>query len=114
MSQVMETIEVDVPVTVAYNQWTQFEEFPEFMDGVEEVRQLDETHLHWVASIAGVRREWDAEIVEQANSRRSYEVRAVQPSNMGEQQRIADAFLSEKLLPRRVEALNVPLFKPGA
>ena len=65
MSQVMETIEVDVPVTVAYNQWTQFEEFPEFMDGVEEVRQLDETHLHWVASIAGVRREWDAEIVEQ-------------------------------------------------
>lgn len=65
MSQVMETIEVDVPVTVAYNQWTQFEEFPEFMDGVEEVRQLDATHLHWVASIAGVRREWDAEVVEQ-------------------------------------------------
>ncbi len=56
----------------------------------------------------------DAEIVEQANSQRSYEVRAVQPSNMGEQQRIADAFLSEKLLPRRVEALNAPLFKPAA
>lgn len=56
----------------------------------------------------------DAEIVELANSRRSYEVRAVQPSNMGEQQRIADAFLSEKLLPRRVDALNAPLFKPGA
>lgn len=65
MSQVMETIEVDVPVGVVYNQWTQFEEFPEFMDGVEEVRQLDDTHLHWVASIAGVKREWDAQIVEQ-------------------------------------------------
>ncbi len=47
-------------------------------------------------------------------SRRSHEVRAVQPSNMGEQQRIADAFLSEKLLPRRMEALNAPLFKPAA
>lgn len=56
----------------------------------------------------------DADIVELANSRRSYEVRAVQPSNMGEQQRIADAFLNEKLLPRRVDALNVPLFKPAA
>lgn len=56
----------------------------------------------------------DSDIVELANSRRSYEVRAVQPSNMGEQQRIADAFLGEKLLPRRVDALNSPLFKPGA
>jgi len=56
----------------------------------------------------------DTDIVELANSRRSYEVRAVQPSNMGEQQRIADAFLGEKLLPRRVDALNSPLFKPGA
>jgi uncharacterized membrane protein len=65
VNQVMEVIQVDVPVDVAYNQWTQFEEFPRFMEGVEEVRQLDDTHLHWVASIAGVRREWDAEIVEQ-------------------------------------------------
>lgn len=69
MSQVMETIEVDVPVRVAYNQWTQFEEFPEFMDGVEQVTQLDDTHLHWVAKIAGVRREWDAEITEQVPDR---------------------------------------------
>lgn len=69
MSRVEETIEVDVPVRIAYNQWTQFEEFPQFMDGVEEVRQLDDTHLHWVASIAGIRREWDAEIIEQVPDR---------------------------------------------
>jgi uncharacterized membrane protein len=58
-------IEVDVPVRTAYDQWTQFEEFPAFMDGVEEVRQIDDTHLHWVVQIAGQRREWDAEITEQ-------------------------------------------------
>lgn len=65
MNQAMQAIDVEVPVRVAYNQWTEFEEFPRFMGGVEQVRQLDDTHLHWVASIAGVRREWDAEIVEQ-------------------------------------------------
>lgn len=65
MSTVTETIEVDVPVRVAYNQWTQFEEFPEFMSGIDRVDQLDDTHLHWVASIAGVTREWNAEITEQ-------------------------------------------------
>jgi uncharacterized membrane protein len=54
-----------VPVATAYNQWTQFEEFPKFMDGVKEVRQLDDTHLHWVAEIGGHREEWDAEITEQ-------------------------------------------------
>jgi uncharacterized membrane protein len=59
------TIEVDVPVSTAYNQWTQFEEFPRFMDGVEEVRQLDDTRLHWVASVGGRRAEWDAKILEQ-------------------------------------------------
>jgi uncharacterized membrane protein len=59
------SIEVAVPVTTAYNQWTQFEEFPQFMEGVEEVRQLDDTRLHWVASIAGRRAEWDAKILEQ-------------------------------------------------
>ena len=58
-------LEVDVPVSTAYNQWTQFEEFPRFMDGVEEVRQLDDTRLHWVASVAGKRAEWDAKILEQ-------------------------------------------------
>jgi len=59
------TIEVDVPVSAAYNQWTQFEEFPQFMDGVEEVRQLTDTRLHWVASVGGRRAEWDAKILEQ-------------------------------------------------
>src|SRR5215213_4632497 len=50
---IQESIDVDVPVSTAYNQWTQFEEFPRFMDGVEEVRQLDDTRLHWVASVGG-------------------------------------------------------------
>ena len=59
------SIEVAVPASVAYNQWTQFEEFPQFMDGVEEVRQLDDTRLHWVASVGGRRAEWDAKILEQ-------------------------------------------------
>ena len=65
MAQVTESVEVKVPVSTAYNQWTQFEEFPRFMGGVEQVRQLDDTHLHWVAEIAGKRDEWDAEITEQ-------------------------------------------------
>jgi uncharacterized membrane protein len=60
-----QAIDVDVPVGVAYNQWTQFEEFPRFMDGVEEVRQLDDTRLRWRAVIAGQPREWRAEITEQ-------------------------------------------------
>jgi uncharacterized membrane protein len=62
---VQESIEVDVPLRTAYDQWTQFESFPRFMSGVQEVRQLDDTHLHWVAKIGGVAREWDAEITEQ-------------------------------------------------
>jgi uncharacterized membrane protein len=59
------SIEVDVPVSTAYNQWTQFEEFPQFMGGVVEVRQLDDTRLHWVASVGGRRVEWEAKILEQ-------------------------------------------------
>lgn len=59
------SIEVDVPVSIAYNQWTQFEDFPKFMHGVDEVRQLDDTRLHWVASVGGRRAEWDAKILEQ-------------------------------------------------
>jgi uncharacterized membrane protein len=65
MSQVEQSIEVDVPVSTAYNQWTQFEQFPRFMEAIEEVRQLDDTHLHWVADVGGRKHEWDAEITEQ-------------------------------------------------
>jgi uncharacterized membrane protein len=60
-----ESIEVDVPVSTAYNQWTQFEDFPLFMEGVDHVQQLDDTRLHWVATIAGKTHEWDAKILEQ-------------------------------------------------
>jgi uncharacterized membrane protein len=65
MATVKESIELDVPVRTVYNQWTQFEEFPRFMEGVESVKQIDETHLGWVAEIGGNRREWRAEIVDQ-------------------------------------------------
>ena len=65
MSQIQESIDLAVPVGTAYNQWTQFEEFPQFMEGVEEIRQLDDTHLHWKTKIAGVEREFDTEITEQ-------------------------------------------------
>ncbi|GAB2602800.1 SRPBCC family protein [Pseudactinotalea suaedae] len=65
MSQVQKSIDVEVPVSTAYNQWTQFESFPEFMGGVESITQTDDTHLHWVTNIAGVEREFDAEITEQ-------------------------------------------------
>ena len=65
MASIIESIEVDVPIRVAYDQWTQFESFPEFMEGVDEVRQLDDTHLHWKADVAGSTEEWDAEITEQ-------------------------------------------------
>lgn len=65
LSAVTESVEVDVPLSTAYNQWTQFEDFPEFMAGVLEVRQRDDTHLHWRARIGGKEEEWDAEITEQ-------------------------------------------------
>lgn len=65
MADVTATVDVDVPVSVAYNQWTQFEEFPHFMEGVEEVRQLDDATLQWRASIGGVERSWEARITEQ-------------------------------------------------
>ena len=63
-------VTVDVPVNLAYNQWTQFEDFPEFMDGVVSVDQVTDSRLHWVAEVAGVRREWDAEILEQLPDRK--------------------------------------------
>ena len=68
-SSVEEAIEVNVPLRTAY-QWTQFKEFPNFMASVHEVRQLDDRHLHWKATIAGVEKEWDAEITDQVPDRR--------------------------------------------
>jgi uncharacterized membrane protein len=65
MAKIEESIDVSVPVETAYNQWTQFEEFPDFMEGIERVKQLDDKRLHWVAEVGGTREEWDAEITEQ-------------------------------------------------
>lgn len=65
MATVEETIDVGVPVTTAYDQWTQFESFPEFMNGVESVTQIDDKRSHWKTSVAGIEREFDTEIVEQ-------------------------------------------------
>jgi len=65
MSTIEESIEVRVPLQTAYNQWTQFEQFPLFMEGVEDVRQINDTRLHWVAEFGGHRHEWDAEVTEQ-------------------------------------------------
>ena len=65
MAEYTETIEVEAPLSTVYNQWTQFEDFPQFMDGVESVKQLDDTHLQWTAEVAGQRREWQAEIYDQ-------------------------------------------------
>jgi uncharacterized membrane protein len=70
MARIEESIEVNVPVSTAYNQWTQFEEFPKFMEGVESVKQTDDSHVHWVAEIGGKRHEWDAEIREQKPDQR--------------------------------------------
>jgi uncharacterized membrane protein len=69
-SPIEESIEVNVPVHTAYNQWTQFEEFPRFMEGVEQVRQLDNTHLHWRAKVGGKEKEWEAVITEQIPDQR--------------------------------------------
>ncbi|RYY44387.1 MAG: SRPBCC family protein [Actinomycetales bacterium] len=65
MSTITETIDVDVDVTTAYDQWTQFEDFPQFMEGVERIDQRDDTHLHWVIKVGPVTREFDATVTEQ-------------------------------------------------
>ena len=65
MSRIEKSIDVNVPARTAYNQWTQFEEFPRFMEGVREVRQLDDRHLVWRAEIGGKEKTWEAEITEQ-------------------------------------------------
>ena len=70
MSTIEQSIDVNVPVRTAYNQWTQFEEFPQFMEGVESVKQLDDTKLHWSTEIAGQKREFEAAITEQTPDQR--------------------------------------------
>ena len=65
MSHISQSIDVDVPVKIAYDQWTQFESFPQFMDGVERVEQVDDTTLDWTASIAGRTKQWRARITDQ-------------------------------------------------
>ncbi|MFB7291452.1 SRPBCC family protein [Actinacidiphila glaucinigra] len=65
MGTISESVDVGVPLHTAYNQWTQFEEFPNFMEGVEQVTQVDDRHNHWVTNVAGARREFDTEIVDQ-------------------------------------------------
>jgi uncharacterized membrane protein len=70
MAELEKSIVVDAPLREVYNQWTQFEDFPRFMEGVEEVRQLDDKHLYWRARIGGVEREWHAEIVDQVPDER--------------------------------------------
>src|SRR5512138_3763125 len=70
MSTTETSIDVNVPVRTAYNQWTQFEDFPRFMDGVEQVQQLSDDRLHWVAKVGGQQKEWDARITEQTPDQR--------------------------------------------
>ena len=70
MSKIMEAVEVRIPVRTAYDQWTQFETFPQFMEGVKSVRQLDDTTLEWVADVAGLEKRWKATITEQAPDER--------------------------------------------
>lgn len=70
MAVIKKSIELNVPVRTAYNQWTQFEEFPKFMEGVKQVEQIDDKRLHWKADIAGQEEEWNAEITEQIPDQR--------------------------------------------
>ena len=70
MSRIMEAVDVHVPVRTAYDQWTQFETFPSFMEGVKSVRQLDDTTLEWVADVAGREKRWKATITEQEPDQR--------------------------------------------
>jgi uncharacterized membrane protein len=83
MASLHKSIEVNVPVKVAYNQWTQFEEFPNFMENIVEVRQIDDSHVHWHAEIAGRHKEWDTEIVEQIPDQRIAWRSMAGPENQG-------------------------------
>jgi uncharacterized protein YndB with AHSA1/START domain len=69
-TKVEETVVVNLPVTTVYNQWTQFEEFPHFMGGIKQITQLSDDRLEWVAEIGGIRRQWEARILEQVPDRK--------------------------------------------
>jgi uncharacterized protein YndB with AHSA1/START domain len=83
-TKVEKSVLVNVPVSRAYNQWTQFEDFPQFMGGVSSVRQLSDDRLHWVAEIAGVRRQWEARILEQVPDRKVAWAATTGATNAGE------------------------------
>jgi uncharacterized membrane protein len=83
METLEETIDVEAPRAAAYNQWTQFEEFPRFMEGVESVIQVDDEHVHWIADVAGVRKEWDAQITRQVPDQEIDWVGLGAPDNRG-------------------------------
>jgi uncharacterized membrane protein len=70
VGDITQSVDVDVPVRTAYNQWTQFEEFPRFMEGVESIEQIDDRRLRWKVDIAGIDREFEAEITEQTPDQR--------------------------------------------
>ncbi|HYE33882.1 SRPBCC family protein [Methylocaldum sp.] len=83
MASLHKSIEVNVPVKIAYNQWTQFEDFPNFMENIVDVHQIDDSHLHWHAEIGGKHKEWDTEIVEQVPDHRIAWRTTVGPENHG-------------------------------
>jgi uncharacterized membrane protein len=83
MANIEQSIDVDVPVRTAYNQWTQFEEFPKFMEGVEQIRQLDDTHTHWRTKVAGREKEFEAVITEQTPDQRIAWTSEVGPEHAG-------------------------------
>jgi uncharacterized membrane protein len=83
METLEHSVEVEAPLTATYNQWTQFEEFPRFMEGVESVTQLDDKRVHWIAEVAGKRKEWDAEITRQVPDQEIDWVGLGDPDNRG-------------------------------
>lgn len=100
MATLHESIEVQVPVSTAYNQWTQFESFPQFMKGVESVEQIDETSLHFRTKVAGIKREYDAQILEQTPDKCIAWVSKDKPRNAG---RVTFESLGEDLCRVNVE-----------
>jgi len=83
MSTVEKFVDVNVPVRVAYDQWTQFKDFPKFMEGVRKVEQLDDKRMHWVVEIVGKTEQYDAEITEQVPDQRIAWRSTNGPSNSG-------------------------------